>query len=496
MCSAAFLHRSKIAASSARRPRVRAIELLDSAIFFAMLAIIALTAIPYGTVQPWWIAAFECGVFGLGALWAIQASLEKRFGSSSILLVPLVALLVFAFVQTLPLWDATRTSSHPVRQALSADPFQTRLWMLHFGALVLSTAILLRYTSDHRRMSSLINVVIAVGVASALFGILRRMAHIELPIPTGFSEDATYGQFINRNHFALLMEMTLGLTSGLLVSGVVRNSQLPLYLATSALLWVALVLSNSRGGIVSMLGQSLFVAMTWNVAKQESRTVKVDAGRLDKVRAFMVKRVGRLSLAMCLATLMTIGVIWLGGDALMQRIEVSSRELHSETASRQNSNRLAIWRGTVALIKDHPIVGIGFGAFPIAFPAYHDASGSWIPQEAHNDYLELMAGGGIVAVGFALWFAVIFSRKAWQRLAHSADPFRRAASFGALIGLVGVGIHSVVDFGLHATVNALVCIALIVIATRKIPIAPSSQGNDKLAYKRGWASIAPSSVIR
>ena len=45
------------------------------------------------------------------------------------------------------------------------------------------------------------------------------------------------------------------------------------------------------------------------------------------------------------------------------------------------------------------------------------------------------------------------------------DPFRRAACLGALVGLFGVAVHGVVDFGLHVTINALVCTVLIVIAT-------------------------------
>src|SRR5207253_8341185 len=51
-------------------------SILGKTIFFALLALIALVAIPYGTVEPWWKAAFECGVFGLGALWLIEGFLS------------------------------------------------------------------------------------------------------------------------------------------------------------------------------------------------------------------------------------------------------------------------------------------------------------------------------------------------------------------------------------------------------------------------------------
>ncbi|MFN2514435.1 MAG: hypothetical protein ABR568_23865, partial [Pyrinomonadaceae bacterium] len=50
---------------------------------------------------------------------------------------------------------------------------------------------------------------------------------------------------------------------------------------------------------------------------------------------------------------------------------------------------------------------------------------------------------------------------------RSPSRFRRAACLGAAIGIAGVAVHSLVDFGLHTIVNALVFTTLIVIATSK-----------------------------
>jgi len=55
-----------------------------------------------------------------------------------------------------------------------------------------------------------------------------------------------------------------------------------------------------------------------------------------------------------------------------------------------------------------------------------------------------------------------------RRNLKSADRFGRAARFGAVIGIAGVAVHSLVDFGLHLMANALVFTILIMIATAKI----------------------------
>ena len=103
-----------------------------------------------------------------------------------------------------------------------------------------------------------------------------------------------------------------------------------------------------------------------------------------------------------------------------------------------------------------------------AIPAYHDASGTMTPQEAHNDYLELIASGGLIGLGLGVWFVVAVVKRIRENL-EASNRFRRAACFGAAVGITGVAVHSLVDFGLHTVVNALVFTTLIVLATSKPP---------------------------
>ena len=60
---------------------------------------------------------------------------------------------------------------------------------------------------------------------------------------------------------------------------------------------------------------------------------------------------------------------------------------------------------------------------------------------------------------------------------RSPSRFRRAASFGAVLGIVGVGVHSLFDFGLHMMVNALIFMTLVVIATTELKDETYSNGD-------------------
>jgi len=86
------------------------------------------------------------------------------------------------------------------------------------------------------------------------------------------------------------------------------------------------------------------------------------------------------------------------------------------------------------------------------------------PQEAHNDYLELLSSGGVIGFALGVWFVVAVVSKARENLT-GATGYMRAVRFGAILGIAGVAAHSLVDFGLHIIVNAVVFLTLIMLAT-------------------------------
>jgi O-antigen ligase len=446
--------------------------LLGNAIFYALLILIALVALPYGTVEPWWQALFESAVFGLAALWLIEGFLSGSYDFPAYrILLPLVALALFGLLQMVPFGGETTlplTSVVRVWHALSADPHGTRQWVSEMLALILVGAMLLRYTSSRRRLSILIYLVIGVAVASALFGLLRKTTQHQpgfiLPyLVPGFG----YGQFINNNHFAFLMEMALGLTLGITVAGRVHRDRLPIYLGLSLLLAMSLVISNSRGGILSMLCQLVFLALLFPSVRPAREPLVPNAGarRWAHVGGSLIVRA---ALILCLVITVSVGVVWVGGDPLLGRLEAIPREVSTQDEGhRWGERRIDIWRATLRLIKAHPISGVGMGGYWAAIPEYHDASGEFTPRRAHNDYLELLASGGLIGLALGAWFVYAFVRCAHQRL-RSPERFRRADCLGALVGLSGIAVHSFFDFGLHTTINAVVFMVLVVIATADV----------------------------
>jgi O-antigen ligase len=336
-------------------------------------------------------------------------------------------------------------------------------------ALTMAGVLFTRYVSSEKRLRIVINVIIGVAAASAIFGILRQTTQhtpgfgLSLLTP-----ELGYGQFINKNHFAYLMEMGLGLILGLILGGGVKRDRALIYLAVLLPLWMGLVLCGSRGGLIAMLAQVIIAALLFSGVGRAGisrNSVKAPARLVQVARSLPV----RAALILVLVAGVVLGTLWLGGDQLATRIEESRNELSGDIGGlRTGVSRNEIWQASWRLFKAHPVLGVGMGGYWAAIPAVHNASGTMTPQEAHNDYLELLASGGLVGVAIGIWFAVVVWKRMRENL-RSANRFRRAACFGATIGLAGVAVHSLVDFGLHTIVNALVFTTLIVIATSKSP---------------------------
>ena len=453
--------------------RLRVAQILDGTIFVSLLVLIALTAIPYGTVEPWWKAVFIALVFALCILWAIEGALSGSFRIRGLpVLTPPLVLAAFALLQTIPLRTQTvQGIPYAVWNAVSADPFATRFFVLQFLALTLSAALLYRYVTNERRLSMLIYVIIGVAVASAIYGLIRQTTQHELGFGLPLIKpDQGYGQFINRSHFAFLMEMGFGLALGMIVAGGVKRERALILFASLMPIWTALVLANSRGGLLAMMAQLVGGALLLTVVISRSNP------RGSESKLFRLARLWPLRVLLLAAFVVVtfLGMVWMGGDRLATRVEQTRADLDPSVAdSRQVASRNQIWRATWNMFAAHPIAGVGLGGYWAAIPTYHDASGLQTPQEAHNEYLELVASAGLIGLAIGIWFLFVLFKRIRVNL-KSGSSFRRGACFGAMLGIMGVAVHSLFDFGLHMLVNALIFVSLIIIAT-------ISEGNeDKL----------------
>jgi O-antigen ligase len=444
-----------LAVSEGLRPRTPH-TLASRFLVLAVCVAIVASALAFGTVHYWAQALFCLGAVLIVVLWLVDGI---RLGvlrvSRNALQLPLLGLLILGGVQLLPLRGSSGTGLLAVEvvRTLSLDPYATRLVMVQLTALLIYFAATLVFTDTPHRLKILVRTITIFGFLLAMFGLTQsftsptRVYWIrELPQSTAF------GPFINRHHFAGYMELTLAIPLGLALSGGVASEKRFAYFFAAGMMAVALIMTNSRGGIISLVVEILFLVAFAGFRKRRRARDPEDKRRRVRNAAL------RAALALVLIVGMFGGVVLLGGEAVL------SRFVGTVAADDPTTGRAHFWSVTLDIVKAHPLIGTGLGAFGVVYTRYDTRNGLLRLEQAHNDYLQILSDGGIVGGALGLFFVIALFRLGFIER-ESRDEFRRGVSTGALAGCFAVLVHSFFDFTLHTTANALLFLLLAALAT-------------------------------
>jgi O-antigen ligase len=114
-----------------------------------------------------------------------------------------------------------------------------------------------------------------------------------------------------------------------------------------------------------------------------------------------------------------------------------------------------------------PILGWGLGTFPIVYPEFRSFYTNMFVNQAHNDYLQLLVETGLAGFSIAVWFLVLVFRQAAGKLKNWTENASGALTVAALLGCVGILVHSFLDFNLQIPANAALFYVLCAIAASK-----------------------------
>jgi O-antigen ligase len=315
------------------------------------------------------------------------------------------------------------------------------------------------FTDSPARLRLIVRVITIFGFLLALYGMFQYFLNPSQIYWFRQPEQAVpFGPFINRHHFAACMEMTLALPLGLLVSGAVAAERRLLYLFAVAIMSVALILTGSRGGILSLVAEVLFLVAIAGIVRGKKNRDQGDAEESPTAKSRVRAALMRVSLGFALVVALLLGAFFLGGEESLTRL------FGTVNSDDPTSGRTQFWQGTWEVIKHNPLLGAGLGAFSIAYTRYDVLNGAMRLEQAHNDYLQILADAGIIGGVVGLLFLFALFRYGVARL-NSEDKFRRGVAAGALAGCFAVLVHSFFDFPLHMTSNALLFLVLAALAT-------------------------------
>jgi len=407
--------------------------------------LLAFSVLAFGGVEEWAQAGIEVGAAVLLAYWAIQ---EYRLGSEQVqipsLFLPLAAFALVVLVQLV--------------FRLTASRYHTRVEFQLLLAYLIVVFLLSQAYQKPAHWRGFVWFLMVLGFCVSIFGILQYLTYNGQLywFRTLRYGGYPFGPYVNRNHFAGFAELLIPVALVPLVLGKVRRERLFLVSLFALIPMVALLLSASRGGIVSFAMEMVILFVLLLLRKLHSRYLM--AG-------------GVLVLSALLA------VSWIGIQQVLTRF--SNTQILEVTLGKRASMRHDTWK----IFLDHPVLGTGLGTIQMVFPAYETNFDNKVVNHSHNDYLEALAETGVVGGLCCMWFLGVFYIDAVKGLSDLETSFGATLNLAGLVACSGILVHSLVDFNLHTPANALLFFVAAHLATTRLQ-APAPSTADGSSRRR------------
>jgi O-antigen ligase len=301
-----------------------------------------------------------------------------------------------------------------------------------YGAILLCSSTLFSDPRDSQRLH------VALGVFGFLYALYAIGLHLASPNLLFWSRTpetggTVFGAYVNRNHYAGLMELLVPLPLVAALRRDVESSKRLLFAFGALLMGASIFVSGSRGGMLALAIQFGVLALLIGSRK-------------------------RVLIAGVVALVVLVG--WLGGMRVADRLGTLAN------AGDKSNMRLLVVQDGMRMIAEKPLLGWGLGVFPTVYPQFRSLYTDEFVNQAHNDYLQILIETGVV--GFLSFAALLWGvlRKAVGELDIWQDDAFSNLSVGAMLGIVGLLVHSFTDFNLQIPANALLFFALCGIASR------------------------------
>ena len=405
-------------------------RLTNTALLAGATTVLLLGPLAFGAVEPWSIFALEVCAVLLLVVWAFRQWMNRELTiSNHVLYRPMAAFFALGVVQ----WLAGTTAYRVVT-------YTHLLLYASYGMLIFVVTQTLRRSSQFELLAK---VATAYGAVVASFAVLQGLA------PNGKlywiraleQGGSIYGPYVNRNHYAGLMEMLTPFPLVLAATRMTDGNRKIAVAGIAALMAASIFLSGSRGGMVAFVAQMIVLGVLL-IRKRDSgwKQPLMLGGFLAVVIVFLV---------------------WMGGNELTRRLA----SIHSEAREEISGGvRVSIDRDCLRMLIRRPLLGWGLGTFPIVYPEFRSFYTTFFVNQAHNDYLQLLVETGVAGFSIAVWFLVLVFRRAARKLKNWTENASGTMTVAALLGCIGILVHSLLDFNLQIPANAALFYVLCALA--------------------------------
>lgn len=354
---------------------------------------------------------------------------------------------------------------------LSVDPWRSQ-WILFSNLFVFcGFCLTLAMTTSRKRVKQLLVAIILIGLLHAFIGLYAKFDNLILVDKKAVDGhfDAARGLFVNRNHYASFISLTLFGALSYFLKGLMQeeHDRKPTLIALDLLLspnvvyitatvvgLIALILSESRAGLFGLTG-AFIVIVTFAALYDE--------------------RVSRKGMIFVVIFLLLVCLYLIFGQNIMTRLSEQGFSL---------GERLIQWQITWQAILDAPLLGYGAGSYATVFQAYreHIELRQVIFDQAHNEYLQLWLEQGLFGLFLFVMLMAVVINHMLKTFIKSPSRLMKALMISGLIVIIASLLQSAVDFNLQ--IINIRCFFFVIIALMYVAVSFSSKRLSKSVVKK------------
>lgn len=453
-------------------------EVNDGWIFSGLLALVVWAPLPLGSNRYWAVGVLLLLtlVLLLGATLAWRNHIAQAWQRLILFRWPLgllACMVALAWLQTVPLpagWITAISPNAAAAQApaawitLSLDVYQSR-FMASLSFVYLTAFLVAVLTvRQAQRLDHLAQVLVWSGVLQAVLAavLFSIQAEYRIFFVTVSHHDAI-GSFVNRNHLAGYLCMTLSIGIGLMLARLGRkkvhyaNWKIRLAAAIEFILSskmrlrmllivmvIGLVLTRSRMGNTAFFSAMLAVgALAIVLARKTAPQTVILIGSLIIIDVFVIGT-------------------WVGLEKVVDRIQGTELMIADGGKSESVEARSEAARTALAIVRDYPLVGTGGGSFYNVFLSYRTPQYDYsYVDHTHNDFVEIATDFGLLGLGI---LGLLVASTLWtviKIMAKRKSSLPWGMAFGVAMSVVALLVHSTVDFNLQIPANALTMVIIL-----------------------------------
>jgi len=397
-------------------------KVLDQVLTFALCALLIFGVLAFGAVEAWSTFAFEAGATALFLIWTgKQLALGNVGLSKNPLYLPAILFFVLILAQIV-----LRTSAYSYVTRYEA------LQYVSYGIVLLIAAECVR-AEDARKIFALVMTVF--GAMYAFFALAQDLTSNSklFWLRTTRFHGAIYGSYVNRDHYAGLLEMLVPIPLALSMSPLLRGGKRILVAFCATLMASTIFLCGSRGGMITFVLEMVLLA------------VLILGKRRSSPRALL----GYAAICVFILALISFS---------------SKGQVMGRIGDLNPGIRPQITKDSLKMFLQRPIWGWGLGTFPTVYPRYRSFYTNLFINEAHNDYAQLLTEMGLLGFALAMLFLIGVYRRGLSASQRWQNHWDGTVSLAALIGCTGILLHSFVDFNLQIPANAALFYVLCALA--------------------------------